>query len=135
MKHLQTFEGFVKNYGDKMAPEQFAEIPVGSTVLFKGARYTVEENNNGATIVLKPVKGGSPVMVNLNQFIQGGAITESSKVELLEGYMSELDILRQESKTVEEFIKKAKQEFPEIKNMKEADLFLHDLWRLSDSMD
>lgn len=54
---------------------------------------------------------------------------------LFEGYMSELDILRQESKTVDEFIKKAKQEFPEIKNMKEADVFLHDLWRLSDSMD
>jgi hypothetical protein len=135
MKHLQTFESFVKNYGEKMSPEQFAELPVGSTVLFKGARHTVEENNDGATIVLKPVKGGSPVMVNLNQFIQGGAITESFKVELLEGYMSELDILRQESKTVEEFVKKAKQEFPEIKKMKEADVFLNDLWSLSNSMD
>jgi len=53
---------------------------------------------------------------------------------LYEGYMSELDIIRQESKTVDEFIKRAKEEFPEIKRMKEADLFLHDLWRLSDSM-
>ncbi len=86
MKHLQTFEGFVKNYGDKMTPEEFAKLPVGAEVLFKGAKHTVEENNDGATIVLKPVKGGSPVMVNLNQFIQGGAIVESFDGFLTEGH-------------------------------------------------
>jgi len=76
MKHFPTFEGFVKSYGQKMTQEDFEALPVGSTVLYKGAQYEVEENN-GATIVIKPVKGGSPTMVNLNQFNHGGAIVES----------------------------------------------------------
>jgi hypothetical protein len=76
MKHLPTFEGFVKSYGQKMTQEDFEALPVGATVLYKGAQYEVEENN-GATIVIKPVKGGSPTMVNLAQFNQGGAIVES----------------------------------------------------------
>jgi len=76
MKHFPTFEGFVKSYGQKMTQEDFEALPVGSTVLYKGAHYEVEENN-GATIVIKPVKGGSPTMVNLNQFNHGGAIVES----------------------------------------------------------
>jgi len=133
MKHLQTFEGFIKNYGQKMTLEDFEKIPVDSEIVYRGTRMTVTANNK-TTITAKP-KSGSPVMINLNMFNEFGAITESFESYLFEGYMSELDILRQESKTVEEFIKKAKQEFPEIKNMKDADLFLHDLWRLSDSMD
>jgi hypothetical protein len=68
-------EGFVKNYGQQMTQEDFEKLPVGAKVLYKGTQFIVDENN-GATIVLKPVKGGSPAMVNLNMFNQGGAITE-----------------------------------------------------------
>jgi len=68
-------EGFVKNYGQQMTQEDFEKLPVGAKVLYKATQFIVDENN-GATIVLKPVKGGSPVMVNLNMFNQGGAITE-----------------------------------------------------------
>jgi hypothetical protein len=75
MKHLQTFEGFVKQYGAKYTQEQFEALEVGAKVIYKGTPCEVAENN-GATIVLKPVRGGSPIMVNLNMFNQGGAITE-----------------------------------------------------------
>ena len=50
---------------------------------------------------------------------------------LNEGFMSELDIIRQESKSVEEFIKKAKQEFHEIAKMKDAKEFLTQIWDIS----
>jgi hypothetical protein len=50
---------------------------------------------------------------------------------LNEGFMSELDIIRQESKSVEEFIKKAKQEFPEIAKMKDAKEFITSIWDIS----
>jgi hypothetical protein len=68
-------EGFIKHYGQQMTQEDFEKLPVGAKVLYKATQFTVDENN-GATIVLKPVKGGTPVMVNLNMFNQGGAITE-----------------------------------------------------------
>lgn len=69
-------EGFVKHYGQQMTLEDFAKLPVGAKVLYKGTQFIVDENNE-VTIVLKPVNGGNPVMVNLNMFNQGGAITES----------------------------------------------------------
>ena len=53
---------------------------------------------------------------------------------VFEGYMSELDIIRQESKTVDEFIKNAKKEFPQIAKMKDADIFLRDLWEMGKQM-
>jgi len=53
---------------------------------------------------------------------------------VFEGYMSELDIIRQESKTWEEFAKNAKKEFPQIAKMKDADIFLHDLWEIGKQM-
>ena len=49
---------------------------------------------------------------------------------IFEGYMSELDIIRQESKTWQEFADKAKKKFPQIAKMKDADIFLHDLWEM-----
>lgn len=69
-------EGFVKNYGQQMKQDDFEKLPVGAKVLYKGTQFTIGENN-GATVILNPVKPGNPVMVNLNMFNQGGAITES----------------------------------------------------------
>ena len=79
MKHIPLFEEFVKNYGQKMTTEEFEKIGVGQTVLYKGTKFNVEENT-GVTLVLKPLNGGGPMMVNLNQFIFGGAITESEEI-------------------------------------------------------
>lgn len=73
MKYIQTYESFSKSYGQKMTQDEFQKIELDTPVLYKGTQFTVGENN-GATIVLVPVKGGSPFMVNLSQFNQGGAI-------------------------------------------------------------
>jgi len=78
MKHIPLFEEFVKNYGQKMTTDEFEKIGVGQTVLYKGTKFEVEENT-GVTLVLKPLSGSGTQMVNLNQFIQGGAITESEE--------------------------------------------------------
>jgi hypothetical protein len=51
-----------------------------------------------------------------------------------EGYMSELDLIRQESSSLQDFIKKAKAEFPKIAKMKDADEFLKEIWNVSASM-
>lgn len=53
---------------------------------------------------------------------------------LFEGYMSELDIIRQESKTLEEFIKKGKAAFPKIAKMHHADDFFKELWNMGQQM-
>lgn len=86
MKHLPTFdqfliEGFVKAYGDKMNPEEFKAIEVGSEVLYSGNRYKVDKND-GITITLKSVKpGGSGMKVNLGMFIRAGQINENQILE------------------------------------------------------
>jgi len=88
MKHIPLFEEFVKNYGQKMTTDEFEKIGVGQTVLYKGTKFEVEENT-GVTLVLKPLSGSGTQMVNLNQFIQGGAITESEEI-LNEGIASDV---------------------------------------------
>jgi hypothetical protein len=77
---VMTFEGFIKKYGDKLTPEEFEKIAVGSEVVYKGTTYTVEENP-GKALVLKSVSTGSSVMVNLSMFNHGGAIRESAEEE------------------------------------------------------
>lgn len=127
MKHLPLFEDFVKKYGDKMSQDDFEKLPEGSEVLYKGARYKVEKNN-GATIVIRPLKGGNPTMVNLNQFIHGGAIVESYESFLNEGFMSDLDIIRQESQNLKDFIKNAIKDYPQLKG---EEKFLEEIWNTS----
>lgn len=73
MKHIQTFENFSKKYGEKMSQEDFYKIVAGTEIMYAGGKYTVTDHN-GATIVLTPVKGGSPTMINLSQFNQNAAI-------------------------------------------------------------
>lgn len=49
-----------------------------------------------------------------------------------EGFMSELDIIRQESKTLQEFIKKSISEYPPLKG---EEKFLEDMWNASAELD
>jgi DNA mismatch repair ATPase MutS len=100
MKHLKTFENFVK--------EKSADDPCW----------------DGYEMIGMKKKKGKEVP---NCVPQEESVTE--------GYMSELDIIRQESKNLQEFIKKAKTEFPQISQMKEADVFLHDLWEMGNKID
>ena len=76
MKHIQLFEDFVKNYGQKISHEEFEKLEPGQTVLYMGAQYEVVKNNK-VTIVLKSVKRGDTVNVNYSMFNHGGAITEN----------------------------------------------------------
>ena len=62
------------------------------------------------------------------------SFVESSTLSMNEGYMSELDIIRQESKTLEEFIKKGKAAFPKIAKMHHADDFFKELWNVGQQM-
>jgi len=83
MKHIHTFEsflneGFIKQYGQPFTQEDFEALPVDAKILYRGTRFRVDKNN-GSTIVAIPVTGGSPVMINLNMFNHGGAITEAKE--------------------------------------------------------
>ena len=76
MKHLQTFENFIKSYGQKLSLDEFEKIAIGQIVLYKGIRFEVKENT-GVTLILTAVSGGQSQRLNLSQFNQSGAITES----------------------------------------------------------
>ena len=80
MKNIPLFEDFAKSYGQKMTIKEFESIEVGSIVLYVGTRYEVKKNN-GATLTLKPINGGSETTVNLNMFNQRGAIVEGRVFE------------------------------------------------------
>ena len=58
-------------------------------------------------------------------------LKDETDVKLNEGFMSELDIIRQESKDVKDFIKNALQEYPQLKG---EEKFLQDIWNTSQEM-
>jgi len=79
MKHIKLFEEFVneafkKEYGQKLTLAQFKELKPGSEVLYRGAKFEIEENN-GVTLVLKGEKGN--LSVNFSMFNEGGALLEA----------------------------------------------------------
>ena len=73
MKHIQLFEDFTKNYGEKISQEEFENIAPGTEVVYMGKPFKVEQNNK-ATLSLKAEDGHS-VSVNYNMFNEKGAIT------------------------------------------------------------
>jgi hypothetical protein len=80
MKHIKLFEEFKKDYGTKMKISEFEKLAEGTEVLYRGAKFVIEENT-GVTLVLKPVKGGNAISVNLSMFGEFGAIPESVEAE------------------------------------------------------
>ena len=86
MKHIELYESFVKSYGGKYSPEDFAKVAVGTEILYKGGRYTVD-SNNGVTMSIKDKRGGVPIMLNLAMFNHGAAIPNNEslleKVEMI----------------------------------------------------
>lgn len=70
MKNLLLFEDFEKGYGEKITPEQFKNIVIGSEVKYLGSKYKVEKND-GFVLVLKS-ESGKLINVNLAMFIHGG---------------------------------------------------------------
>lgn len=82
MKHILTFEEFIlerKEYGQKITNKEFANIAIGSTVLYSGDSYIVK-SNNGYILSMTSVKRGTKEDVNLNMFNQKGAILEEGKI-------------------------------------------------------
>lgn len=53
---------------------------------------------------------------------------------LNEGFLSELDIIRQESSSLEEFMRKGKAAFPKIAKMHYADDIFKELWEIAEKM-
>jgi len=76
MKHIQLFEDFIKNYGQKISHEEFEKLEPGKMVLYMGAQYEVIKNNK-VTIVIKSPKRGDTLSINYSMFNHGGAITEN----------------------------------------------------------
>jgi len=58
-------------------------------------------------------------------------ITLTDMKSLNEGFMSELDIIRQESKNVKDFIKNALDSYPQLKG---EEKFLEEIWNTSQEM-
>jgi hypothetical protein len=82
MKHIKLFEEFVneafkKEYGQKLTLAQFEKLKPGSEVLYRGAKFEIEENN-GVTLVLKGERGN--LSVNFSMFNESGALLEAEEI-------------------------------------------------------
>jgi len=75
MKHLQTYEGFKKSYGQKVTPEEFKKIKKGSKILYMGDTYKVKDND-GYIIKIQNIDSKRIIGINLGQFNKGGMINE-----------------------------------------------------------
>jgi hypothetical protein len=69
---VMLFEDFTKKFEEKITPEQFKTIKVGSTVRYYGVPYTVLAND-GYVLTMKDQKDRE-FMVNLNMFNAKGMI-------------------------------------------------------------
>lgn len=72
MKKFLIFEDFRKSVGEKISPEEFKTIKVGSTVKYYGFPYEVIEND-GFALQLKD-KEGKLFLVNLKMFNDKGSL-------------------------------------------------------------
>jgi hypothetical protein len=62
-------------------------------------------------------------------------IREEVRKTIKESYMSELDIIRQESNSVEEFIQTAVKRFPKLKTTSGYTKYLRDVYEIGMKMD
>ena len=75
MGYVQTFESFVKKYGEKITLEEFKKIKKNTKIVYLGTPYTVVKNDD-SVLHLKSEKSGHEKTVNLGMFNHGGVITE-----------------------------------------------------------
>jgi hypothetical protein len=69
------YESFIKKYEEKMKMEDFKKLPKGSSVMYLGSKYSIE-NNDGFILSLKNLKTGDTKRVNFSMFNRGGALVE-----------------------------------------------------------
>lgn len=86
MKHVQLFEDFIKNYGDKISQQDFkklTKLKKKQKVLYYGQEHEVLDSD-GIIARLRNTQSGETTTVNLSMFNQKGAIVENE--ELNEGF-------------------------------------------------
>jgi hypothetical protein len=75
--NVGVYEAFKKEYGKSLTLSEFKELKPGSEVLYRGAKFEIEENN-GVTLVLKGERRN--LSVNFSMFNEGGALLEATEV-------------------------------------------------------
>ena len=143
MKHIRTFESFV-NEAQNLVTFSVDDDKLDQMLNARFSRQLDYKDDRGDSYYVLPKR-------DFDNFIdladssgfdvdyEGSEdsvvyVMESSMLKMNEGYMSELDIIRQESKTLEEFIKKGKAAFPKIAKMHHADDFFKELWNMGQQM-
>jgi hypothetical protein len=143
MKHIRTFESFV-NEAQNLVTFSVDDDKLDQMLNARFSRQLDYKDDKGDSYYVLPKR-------DFDNFIdladssgfdvdyEGSEdsvvyVMESSMLKMNEGYMSELDIIRQESKTLEEFIKKGKAAFPKIAKMHHADDFFKELWDMGQQM-
>jgi hypothetical protein len=149
MKHIHTFESFL-NESQKMTfqelKDKYKDNPYG--IGAQSVEFIEGKNGNPNMLVFRHDERSrlNNVEANLKSFgFDKKKMTRSTQdkaykyryelnlyeSELNEGFMSELDIIRQESKDVKDFIKNALQEYPQLKG---EEKFLEEIWNTSQEM-
>lgn len=143
MKHIRTFESFV-NEAQNLVTFSVDDDKLDQMLNARFSRQLDYKDDKGDSYYVLPKR-------DFDNFIdladssgfdvdyEGSEdsvvyVIESFMLKMNEGYMSELDIIRQESKTLEEFIKKGKAAFPKIAKMHHADDFFKELWNMGQQM-
>jgi hypothetical protein len=143
MKHIRTFESFV-NEAQNLVTFSVDDDKLDQMLNARFSRQLDYKDDKGDSYYVLPKR-------DFDNFIdladssgfdvdyEGSEdsvvyVMESSMLKMNEGYMSELDIIRQESKTLEEFIKKGKAAFPKIAKMHHSDDFFKELWDMGQQM-
>ena len=129
MKHVKTFESYLN---------EDSKNKITVRLSTKAAQSIVRElNDNGVKFtMIRPTvleledspKARMAIKLAKERFGSQNVIEES----LEEGFMSELDIIRQESRNLQEFVKKAIEEYPPLKG---EEKFLEELWNTAKDMD
>jgi len=152
MKYIHTFEGFINEskYKGNMSGDAAEYIANELSQYVKGVisqpndavTYFHLKNTSDKSKVIKTlldvygleaVDGGNMFSPSPTIKFDNDQLLESSK-GVYEGYMSELDIIRQESSSLEEFMRKGKAAFPKIAKMSYADDFFKELWEVAEEM-
>lgn len=125
MKNILTFEEFVnESKALDHRPEGIEDSVVSGIADWIGKKNSelgklIYQDRKAQAALSAFVKAVKPVLDSIDESIK-------------EGFMSDLDIIRQESKTARDFIKKAISSYPSLKG---GESWLEELWTSSKSID
>ena len=125
MKYIQLFEAFKKNYGQKLTHDQFKALKPGEKVLYMGAQYEIEKNED-VVLKLKSIKSDHKISVNYSMFNDKGAISEGKVNEA-----AATDLSREDLKKV--LTDKYKMKF--VKDTEDFDKTPNGIWLSAENRD